>query len=236
MKGEHVNSPARTARFTGLLYLVIFSLGVFAELFVRQSLIVPGDPAATVGNITASESLFRIALLSDLVRHSLLILLPLALYKLLKPVNKSIALLMVVFALMGVPIAMSNMLNHLAVLLLVSGADFLRVVGVGQLQAQVMFFLSLYEQGAFLSQFLALWLLALGYLVFKSGFLPRILGILLMIGSLCYLVDVVLFLLVPDTNVSLGLFAFICELLFALWLLIKGVDGEAWERRARMSA
>ncbi len=184
----------------------------------------------------ASESLFRVALLSDLVRHTLLILLPLTLYKLFKPVDKSIAVLMVVFALIGVPIAMLNMLNHLAALLLLSGADYLKAVGVEQLYAQVMFFLNLYEYGAFVPQFLALWLLALGYLVFKSGFLPRILGILLMIGCLFYLADVVLFILAPNINVSLGLFAFICELLFALWLLIKGVDVEAWERQTHESA
>jgi hypothetical protein len=235
-EGEQMNSLTRIARLTGLLYLIVFSLGIFAELFVRQNLVVPGDAAATFGNIRASEWLFRVALLSDLLRHTLLILLPLALYKLFKSVDKRIALLMAAFGLLGVPIAMVNMLNHLAALLLVGRADYLQALGADQLHAQVMFFLDLYQEGGFVSQFLALWLLALGYLVFKSGFLPRFLGILLMIGCLCYLADVVLFLLAPDIHVSLGLFGFICELLFALWLLIMGVDKEAWERQARRSA
>jgi len=227
-----MNSPKKIARATGLLYLLIFALGIFAELFVRQDLVVPGNAAATAGNISASESLFRLSLVSDLIRHTLLILLPLALYKLLKPINKNVALLMVVLAVVGVPITMLNMLNHFAALLLLSGADYLKAFEANQLQAQVMFFLDLHDQGAFISQFLALWLLPLGYLVFKSGFFPRILGILLMIGCFCYLIDVFLFLLIPNSDVTLSLFAFIGELLFALWLLIVGVNAEKWQQRA----
>jgi hypothetical protein len=211
-------------------------LGIFAELFVRQRLIVPGDAATTVNNIMASESLFRLTLVSDLIRHTFLILLPLVLYKLLKPVNKNIALLMVIFALVGFPIAMLNMLNHFAALLLLSGADYLTAFEADQLHAQVMFFLDLREYGAFIPSFLALWLLPLGYLVFKSGFLPRILGILLMIGCFGYPIDAVLFLLFPNSDATLSLFAFIGELLFALWLLIKGVNVEKWEKRALESA
>jgi hypothetical protein len=231
-KGGKMNSPQKAARVTGFLYLFIFCLGIFAELFVRQRLIVPGDTDTTISNIVASESLFRLALVSDLIRHAFLILLPLALYKLLKPVNKNITVLMVIFALAGIPITMLNMLNHSAVLLLLSGADYLRVFDADQLHAQVMFFLDLHEYGAFIAQFLGLWLFPLGYLVFRSGFLPRILGILLMIGCFGYLVDVILFLLFHNSNATFSLFAFIGELLFALWLLIKGVNVEAWEGRA----
>ena len=229
-------NPNKTARVAGFLYLIIFCLGIFAELFVRQRLIVPGDAATTVNSIMASESLFRLSLVSDLIRHTFLILLPLVLYKLLKPVNKNIALLMVIFALVSMPIAMLNMLNHFAALLLLSGADYLTAFEADQSHAQVMFFLDLYEYGVFIPQFLSLWLLPLGYLVFKSGFLPRILGILLMIGCFCYLTDVVLFFLFPNSDATLSLFAFIGELLFALWLLIKGVNVEEWEKRALESA
>ena len=236
MTAEEEINPNRIARVAGMLYLIIFCLGIFAELFVRQSLIVPGDAATTVNNIMASESLFRISLVSDLIRHTFLILLPLVLYQLLKPVGKNIALLMVIFALAGVPIALLNMLNHFAALLLLSGADYLTAFEADQLHAQVMFFLDLYEYGAFIPQFLGLWLLPLGYLVFKSGFLPRILGILLMIGCFGYVIDAVLFFLFASSAATLSLFAFIGELLFALWLLIKGVNIEQWEKLALESA
>jgi hypothetical protein len=236
MTTEEKMNPNKIARVAGSLYLIIFCLGIFAELFVRQSLIVPGDAATTVNNIMASESLFRLSLVSDLIRHTFLILLPLVLYKLLEPVNKNIALLMVIFALAGVPISMLNMLNHFAALLLLSGADYLTAFEADQLQAQVMFFLDLQKYGAFIPQFLSLWLLPLGYLVLKSGFLPRILGILLMIGCFGYLIDAVLFFLFANSAATLSLFAFIGELLFALWLLIKGVNVEQWEKRALESA
>jgi hypothetical protein len=156
-------------------------------------------------------------------------LLPLALYKLLKPVNKNIALIMVLFALASVPMAMLNMLNYFAALLLLNSADYLRAFGADQLHAQVMFFLDLYGYGAYIPQFLGLWLLPLGYLVFKSGFLPRILGVLLMIGCFGYLIDAVSFFLFGNSIATLSLLAFIGELLFAVWLLIKGVNVEVWK-------
>jgi hypothetical protein len=193
------------------------------ELFIRPGMIVPGDAAATVRNIAASEALFRLSLVSDLIRQALLMLLALVLYKLLKPVNKNIASLMVIFALVSVPISMLNELNHFAVLLLSSGADYLTAFKADHLNALAMFFLELRKYGTFIPQVLSFWVLLLGYLVFKSGFLPRILGILLMLGGFCYTVSAVLFLLFPgfDTMI-LGLFAFIGELLFYSWLLIKG--------------
>ena len=186
-------------------------------------MIVPGDAAATVKNIAAFEALFRLSLVSDLIRQMFMMLLPLVLYKLLKPVNKNIASLMVIFALVSVPISMLNELNHFAALLLSSGASYLIAFKVDQLNALVMFFLELRKYGTFIPQVLSFWVLFLGYLVFKSGFLPRILGILLMLGGLCYTVQAVLFFLFPNFDAMiLGLFAFIGELLFYLWLLIKG--------------
>jgi hypothetical protein len=223
-------SPQKTARITGVLYLIIFCLGIFAELLVRQNLIVPSDAATTVNNIKASESLFRLALVSDLIRHTFLIMLPLILYKLLKIVNKNIALLMVILASIGVTIAFINELNQCAVLLLLSGANYLNAFEADQLLAQVNFFIDLHKYGEFIAQFLGVWLLPLGYLVFKSGFLPRILGLLLMVSSFGYLMGAILFFLFMDYAEIFSLFAFLGELLFALWLLIKGVNVEQWEK------
>ena len=229
-------SPQVYARVAGFLYLIIFCLGIFGELFVRQSLIVPGDAATTVDNIMASESLFRLTLVTGLIRNTCLILLPLALYKLLKPINKTIALVMVILALVSVGIAMVNMTNDYAVLLLLSGADYLTAFGVDQLHAQVMFFLDLQTYGAFIPQFLSLWLILVGYLVFKSSFLPRILGILLIIGGLGFVIDSITFVLFPNFDVTISLFTFFGEIIFALWLLIKGVNVEEWEKRALESS
>ena len=219
-----INSPKITARVAAVVFLIIFFLGMFTELFIRPGIIVPGDPAATVRNIAASEALFRLSLVSDLIRQALLMLLTLILYKLFKPVNKTIASLMVIFYLVCVPVSMLNELNHLAVLLLSSGAGYLTAFKADQLNALVMFFLDLRKYGTFIPQFFSFWVLLLGYLVFKSGFLPRILGILLMLGGLCYTVIAVLSFILPNFDATiLGLFAFIEELLFYLWLLIMGV-------------
>ena len=132
---------------------------------------------------------------------------------------------------------MLNKLNHLAVLLLSSGAGYLTAFKADQLNALVMFFINLRIYGTFITQFFSFWVILLGYLVFKSGFLQRILGILLMLGGLCYTVLAVLFFLFPNFDATIfGLFAFIGEAIFYLWLLIKGVNIEAWEKQAVESA
>jgi Domain of unknown function (DUF4386) len=224
---ESINSPQKIARVAAFVFLIIFFLGMSTELFIRPGMIVTGDAAATVKNIAASESLFRLSLVSDLMRQALLMLLPLILYKLLKPVNKTIAALMVIVYLVCVPISMLNELNHFAVLLLSSGAGYLTAFKADQLNALVMFFLELRTYGTYIPQVLSFWLLLLGYLVFKSGFLPRILGLLLMLGGLSYTAQAVLFLLFPNFDATiLGLLAFIGELLFYLWLLTMGVKDQ----------
>src|SRR4030066_536273 len=229
---ESINSPQKTARVAAFVFLIIFFLGMSAELFIRPGLIVPGDAAATVRNIAASEALFRLSLVSDLIRQTLLMLLPLILYKLLKPVNKTIASLMVIFYLVCVPISMLNELNHFAVLLLSSGAGYLTAFKADQLNALVMFFINLRIYGTFIPQVLSFWVLLLGCLVFKSGFLPRILGILLMLVGLCYMVSAVLFFFFSNFVATIPCFFwFIGEALLYMWLLIKGVNVKEWEKR-----
>ena len=227
------NSPQKTVRVAAFVFVLIFLLGMSTELLIRPGMIVPGDASATVKNIVASQSLFRLSLVSDLIRLLLLMLLPLILYKILKPVNKTIATLMVIFALVSVPVSLLNELNHFAVLLLSSGTGYITALKADQLNALVSFFLELRKYGTFIAQFFSFWVVLLGYLVFKSGFLPRILGILLMLGGLCYTVLAVLFFLSPSIDATIfGVFPFIAESLFYLWLLIKGVNVKAWEKRA----
>ena len=224
-------NPNKTARIAGFLYLTMVPLGFFG-MYGHSNLIVPDDAATTVNNIIASESLFRLSIMSALIVQIVNILLVLVLYKLLKPVNRNYAVLMVVFILVAVPITMLNELNQIAALLLLSGADYLTVFEAELLQAQVMLFLDLHEHGIKIAGlFWALWLFPMGYLVFKSGFLPRILGVLLIIGCLGYLIDSVTFFFFTNFE-PIVLYTFWGELLFPLWLLIKGVNVEQWEKRA----
>lgn len=227
------NTIQRTARIAGFLYLILAITGGFAEFAVRQSLIVPGDAAATVSKITASVSTFRLGIVSELLGQVVFILLVLALYRLLKPVNQSQAVLMVVLVIVAVTITCLNMLNQYAVLPLISGSDYLAVFDASQLQALVLYFLNLHKAGYIIAQvFFGLWLLPLGYLVFKSGFMPKIIGILLMVACFGYLIDVLTFFLVPGFEVVISEFTFVGELLLMLWLLIKGVNVEIWKKRA----
>ena len=229
-------SPLTVARVAGALYLLLAVFGAFGILYI-PTLVVPGDAAKTVENIMASESLFRLSFVSDLFSQTVFILLVLVLYKLLKIVSKNAAVLMVIFALAGIPIAMLNTLNQIAALQLLSGADYLAVFATDQLHALVLFFLDLSEHGITIASiFWGLWLLPFGYLVYKSGFLPRILGILLIIGGFGYLIDFFIFFLFPNLDVAVSIFTGFGEILIALWLLIKGVNVEQWEKRALESA
>lgn len=227
-------SPLLYARVAGLLALIVLVAGSFAG-FVHARLVVPGDAVTTANNIIASEALYRLGFVSGLVMFTVFILYVSVLYKLLTPVNKNIALLMVIFGLVGVPIAMLNQINQSAALLLLSGADYLKVFTADQLHAQMMFFLDLHKHGGLIGViFWGLWLFPLGFLVLKSGYFPRILGVLLMIGCFGWLmVFLQRFLLPSYAALAYSRFAaHIAELSWMLWLLIKGVDVEQWEKRA----
>lgn len=233
---EKMKAIQRTARVAGFLYLLLFP-AAFGLIYVPSRLVVPGDAAATASKIMASESLFRLGIVSNLFTSIVSIFVVLALYKLLKPVNKNMASLMVIFALAAVPIWMLGELTQLAALVLLSGADYLKVFTADQLQALVLLFLNLHELGINIAQiFWGLWLFPMGYLVFKSHFLPGILGILLMIGCFGYVIQSFAAFLWPNFKVNIALFTGWGELLFPLWLLIKGVNVERWEKRAAESA
>ena len=230
-------SPLIYAKVAGFLYLLMFPFGILGILYVPSNLIVQGDAATTAANIMASESLFRLSIVSALFVQIIQILLVIVLYKLLKPANRNHALLMVIFALAAVPIAMLNEFNQFAALILLSGADYLTAFETDQLHAQMMLFLDLHEHGIYIAQiFWGLWLFPMGYLVFKSEFLPKILGVLLMIGCFGYLIDSFVTFLLPDYEINTALFTSWGELLLPLWLLIKGVNVERWEKRALESA
>jgi hypothetical protein len=221
------------------MYLGNIITGVFAQV-VRSTLIVTGDAAATASKIMASESLFRIGFISDLIMVIFYLLMGLVFYELLKPVNKSVALLMLLMNLAGVPMLGINMLNQFATLLLMSGAGYLAVFGADQLHALGMFFFDLHEYGYSIAVISwGFYLLPLGYLVFKSGYFPRILGVLLMLASFGDLIQFLQIFLFPSYEVISypGLaVAMIAEFSFAFWLLIKGANVQQIEARALASA
>ena len=200
-----------------------------ASSYVPSVLLVPGDAVTTARNIMASEWLFRSGTVSHLIGQIIFVFLVLALYRLLKPVNKDHAVLMVILVLLGIPMAFLNEVNHLAALRLLSSADD-GAFTTTQLQAQAMLFLDMRQNGILVAQvFWGLWLLPLGFLIFRSGFLPKLLGILLAIGGAGYLIDSTTQLLFPGLP-TISQFTFIGELLFSLWLLIKGVNVERWQQ------
>jgi len=228
-----MKSIQRNARIAGILYLLLIPFSIFGMIYVPSQLLVAGNGAETASNIMASESLFRQSIISALTVQVINIFLVLALYKLLRPVNKTMAVLMVVFSLVAVPIAMLNELNHFAVLLLSTDAVNMAGFNAEQLQALIPLFLDLHEYGLSIAGiFWGLWLFPMGYLIYRSGYLPKFLGVLLMIGCFGYLVDSLAIFLLPGSQVNVATFTFWGEILFPLWLLIRGADVEQFEKRA----
>ena len=223
-----MDSNKKLARIAGLLYLIVVVTGVVSLIYVPSQITVPGDASATVSNIVAYGFLFRLGIVSGLICYTAFLLLPLALYKLLSPVGRNAAALMAVLAIVSVPISFVALLYKLDVLSLLSGAGYMQAFTTDQLNARVMLLLDSYNNGILLSGvFWGLWLLPFGYLVFRSGFLPRILGILLMIGCFGDVFDVfgrVLFVGYADTALAnfVTLPGSFGEIGTCLWLLIMG--------------
>jgi hypothetical protein len=229
-------SPSGYARIAGILYLIITVASIFAHFYVPGELIVPGDAAVTAENIMASETLFRLgAIGSELIILLSEVLLSIVLYELFKPVNKTLSLLAAVSRLIMTTIHGLNLLNYFFVLLLLSGAAYLTVFEPNQVHALVSLFLDAHSYGFTIGiAFLVPHVLILGYLIFKSGFFPKVLGILFVIAGFGYLIDSFALLLSPTyqtTPVFIALPIAIAEIAFPLWLLIKGVNNDQYQKR-----
>ena len=227
-----MNSNKKIARILGLLYLVIAVVAPFGMLYIPSNLVVPGDAATTANNIIASESLFRIGLVSDSVVFLVEIVLVALLYVLFRPINRTLSLVAAFSRLAMTVVQGVNLLNHLFPLLLLGGADYLAVFEPDQLYAFVLLFLNAHEYVAYIwGAFFGLHCLFLGYLLFKSGYFPRVLGIvlgiLLVCGSLSYLIDSLGNFLFFDFNATVSMVFLIPgtigELILTFWLLLKGV-------------
>jgi len=231
-----MNTNKKTARMAGLLYLIYIVVSIFANVLGRSKLIILGDAATTARNIIASALQFRIGFVLDLVSAVLFLLTAWALYVLLKPVNKNLALLFLLLNLGGVAVHCISDLFLIASQLLLSGADYLKVFQVDQLQALAMLSLYIYKYGflGIAQIFFGAWLFPLGYLVFKSGFLPRFLGVILMVHCVVWLMSALQFFLFPAfiaipfvgiTYISYPI-GFISEFGLSLWLLIMGAKDQ----------
>jgi hypothetical protein len=223
-----VISTTNPGRSAGLLYLLGSIPGFFALLYVPGKLMVHGDPTATAHNIAASQTLFRLSIFADLAGQTIFIFVALALYHLLKGVNGRHAMLMLVLLLVSIPIAFLNELNSVAAVTLARGADFLSVFDEPQRVALMRLFLSLRGAGFDVAGiFWGLWLFPLGLLVYRSGFIPRILGVLLMVGCFAYLANSFTSLVLPQYESAVSRWMNpiqLVEMLFMLWLLIMGAE------------
>ncbi|HEY4683882.1 MAG TPA: DUF4386 domain-containing protein [Candidatus Acidoferrales bacterium] len=222
-----MSSTHNPGRVAGFLYLLLVVTAPLRLMYIPSTLFVRGDATATANNIAAHEWLFRMGIVADLLTGTIAIFVVLALYRLLKEVDQHLAALMVILGgLMVVPIYFLNTLNDAAALMLVRGADFLAVFEKPQRDALAMLFLRLHHHGVVANEiFWGLWLFPFGILVFRSGFLPRVLGVWLIINGFAYLAISFTGLLLPEYESMVfnsALPATLGEIAIMLWLLIKG--------------
>lgn len=228
-------NPGRVA---GFLYLLLVVAAPVRLIYIPTTLFVRGDATATANNIAAHELLFRLGMVSDLFCGVILIFLSLALYRLFKGVDQKLAVLMVIVGgVLPATIDFLNVVNDAAALMLVRGADFILVFDKPQRDALAMLFLRMHHQVIVAAQILwGLWLFPLALLTYRSGFLPRFLGVWLVINGFGYLAISFTGLLLPQYEEMVANITFpaiLGEMAFMLWLVIKGVNVAKWEERAQ---
>src|SRR6059058_2281407 len=232
-----MNSTKKQARFAGLLYLLASLPAPFALIYVPGKLIVPGDAVATADHIRASETLFRLGIASELFGFIIFIFVVLALYRLFKAVDKKHALAMATLILISIPISLFNVLNEIAALVLASGAKFLSVFETRQLDALAYLFLRLHHQGFVLAQiFWGLWLFPFGILIWRSGFIPRIIGVFAIIACCGYVIASCASLFLPAYSGVIGQYAMILQAgeLPILWMVIWGAKDQPLAPRSAL--
>ncbi len=235
-----MNPTKNPGRFAGLLYILMSIPGFFAMMYVPSKLIVHANAAATASNIAAHETLFRLGIAGQLIGQTGFIFVALALYRLLKGVDRWLASLMVTLVVVQIPIAFLNELNSIAALVLVRGADFLSIFEKPQRDALAMLFLNLHFQGLVVDEiFWGLWLLPLALLVYRSRFLPRFLGVWLAFSGFAWVILSLTGVLSPqyyDKVFTYSQPAALGEVAFMLWLVIKGARPPALDAAASSSA
>jgi hypothetical protein len=228
-------SPQVYARIGGVLYLVVIVIGFCSSVFVRDKLTASGDATATANNIMASESLWRISIAADLILLVCAVPLTLILYVLLRPVNKNLALLGALFNLVEFPIEAVSKLYLFAALFLTGNADYLKAFEPHQLHALAKISLRLHDYGFGIDLvFFGFACIIYGYLLFRSGYFPKTLGVLMTIAGLSYLTNSFTLIVAPAhaaTILPILVLALIGELSLCLWLIVKGVNLPKWKEQ-----
>jgi len=227
---EKMNSLKKIARGAGILYIIMDVPMIFSGMVVDPKIYVPGDAVATASNILASEWLFRLDVVSNLVGPILFLFLVLALYNLFESVDKSQARLMVTLVVVSIPVTLLSTLFQYAPIILLSDAGHLSTFNPAQLQTLAMVFFDMYKHGIQIAEiFWGLWLIPLGLLVYKSRFVPKVLGVLLIVGCFGHLLSFLSTFLFPDYSailIPISEMVMVGELPIFLWLLIKGVKDQ----------
>ena len=233
-------SPQIYARIGGVLYLIIIVLGAVGELFIRGRIVVPGDAMATAANLKAMESLWRFGIASELFLGICTITFSLILYVLLRPVNKDLALLATFFGLVAVAVEVAYSLQLVEALFPLGNAAYLEAFTPEQLYALVSLSLRAHANGFGIALlFFGCFFPIAGYLIFKSGYFPKAIGILYLIPGLSYLTSSFALILAPTFAdryyfVMAGP-ALIGEASLCLWLLVKGVNVQQWKKQVGVS-
>ncbi len=233
-------SPKLYARIAGILYLYIIIVGSFAEIFVRSRLVASNDATATASNIVSNELLFRIGFSGELLHLAFDVVIAVILYALLRPVDRSISLL-AAFSRFACDIILAvASLSHFAALKLLGESDYLKTFQSDQLHSLALLVMRLHGDGYAISLvFFSFACLSLGYLIFRSSFLPKTIGGLLVIAGICYFINSFAHFLNPQFAASLfpAIFVpiFVAELSFTLWLIVKGVNVSKWQETLELS-
>jgi hypothetical protein len=241
MTNQKINNwPQVYARIGGVLYLFNILAGLFGEVLVRNNLIVAGDAASTVHKIMASNLLFRSGIAGDLLMHVSDVPIILIFYVLLKPVSKDLSLLAALFNLVQTAVLVANKLTLVVVVVFLGNTDYLKAFDSRQIQALANACLTLHEYGFSIGLvFFGFACLVIGYLMFKSEYFPKTLGVLQFIAGLCYLTNSFALLLAPALAAKMFptvlLPAFIGELSTCLWLIVKGVNFSKWHQQEDMA-
>ncbi len=223
-----MTSPVRVARTAGVFYLVVAVFGAFAQI-VRVRIYAPGDPSTTAENVVANAGLVRLSVMADLVQATFMVFVVMALYRLLRHVNKNVAQAMVILVAVSVAITSLNMVHQFGAVLVATEPSYATAFGADGSQALVLLLLDLQHYGYLIAQiFFGLWLFPLGLLAYRSNLFPRPLGVLLMLATAAYLTDVALQFLAPDLASSVSPLVLVPVVILAEvsmlgYLLIKGV-------------
>jgi hypothetical protein len=233
-------SPQLRARIAGFLYLIVIVGGLFAEIFVRGRLVVAGNPVATAQNIMSHQTLYRWGFAVEVFYLACNVPLAVLFYSLFKVVNRNVALLDAIFGLVSTAIEGVSLVAHYAPVVLLGGASYLTAFTTAQLQAAAYLSLQLFEGGfAICLVFFGFDCFAMAYLIVKSTFFPRIIGVLLAIEGVGYLVNSFALFLAPALQARIFPYftvTAIAEVALCLWLLVMGVSETRWREQARLPA